>query len=151
MKNIRSLYVVMLMALLLIGGLVACSSDKPEDEGETNQNETTESEGEATGEISGELEIQYFVGGYGDAWWKETIANFKEKYPDVTIVEHAGPNVNKEMQTRWIANNPPDLVYLGGADMNEATMIDDGLLMDITDWINEVELDDGSLLIDEFL
>jgi len=144
--NVRSSFkFTLVLLLLLVGGLVGCSSNDNED------NEKSNNEGNSGGEVSGELEIQYFVGGYGDAWWKNIIEEFEEKYPDVTVIEHAGSNINDEMRTRWISGNPPDFVYLGGAGMNEAKMIEDGQLMELTDWVNEVELDDGSLLMDEFL
>ncbi|MDG0814521.1 hypothetical protein [Cohnella rhizosphaerae] len=28
--------------------------------------------------LKGDFEIQYFVGGYGDAWWKEVIEGFQK-------------------------------------------------------------------------
>ena len=61
------------------------------------------------GEISGTLEIQYFVGGYGDAWWKWVIEDFKKAYPNVEIVEYAGSDVNETMKPNWISGNPPDV------------------------------------------
>lgn len=137
---------MLLLVVLIFGGLASCSSNSNSAKDEENK-EGSSSEAE----IAGELEIQYFVGGYGDAWWKNIIEEFEEKYPDVKVTEHAGSNINEEMKTRWISGNPPDFVYLGGEGMNEATMIEDGLLMDLTDWVKEVELDDGSSLMDSFL
>ncbi|GGD53328.1 carbohydrate ABC transporter, N-acetylglucosamine/diacetylchitobiose-binding protein [Paenibacillus nasutitermitis] len=97
--------------------------------------------------IAGELEIQYCVGGYGDAWQKSTIAQFKEKYPDVTIKESAGPKINDQMKPRWIQGDPPDLVFIdcaGGLDV--PTAIKDGQLMDITEWFKTAENVDGELI-----
>lgn len=75
------------MAGVLLGG---CSGgNEAPTEAETDAKETvTETAGE-DGEISGTLEIQYFVGGYGDAWWKWVIEDFKKAYPNVEIVEYA--------------------------------------------------------------
>ncbi|PYZ92963.1 sugar ABC transporter substrate-binding protein [Salipaludibacillus keqinensis] len=103
------------------------------------------------GDISGELEIQYFVGGYGDSWWKEVIGDFQEQYPDVTIIEHAGPNINDEMRSRWVSDDPPDVVYIDGAGSSETQMVDDGQLMNLTDWISDVETEDGSPLLDNLI
>lgn len=148
---------ILLLSLLLVMSLfvVACGSNNDENsnvgKGDNNSVSKNNDANDDNQSISGELELQYFVGGYGDAWWKQTIENFKEKYPDVEVIENAGPNINKEMQTRWISGNPPDFVYLGGAEMNEATMVEDGLLMDLTDWIKEIELENGNLLTEELL
>src|SRR5699024_5617269 len=146
LRTTKNLLLMLMLVMLIIGGLVSCSSNS-----NSNEDEQIEGNSSANGEISGELEIQYFVGGYGDAWWKNIIEEFEEKYPDVKVIEQAGSNINEEMKTRWISGNPPDFVYLGGEGMNEATMIEDGLLMDLTDWVKNVELDDGEFLMDSFL
>src|SRR5699024_12627504 len=78
------------------------------------------------GEISGDMEIQYFVGGYGDEWWKKVISDFEEEYPDVNVKQSAGPEINDKMKTRWISEDPPDVVYIDGAGITEAQMVDDG-------------------------
>ncbi|KRF42950.1 ABC transporter substrate-binding protein [Paenibacillus sp. Soil787] len=101
----------------------------------------------AKAKLSGKLEIQYFVGGYGDKWWKKAISDFKEANPGLEIVEQAGPSVNTEMKTRWISNNPPDLVYIAGAGSSEAQMVADGQLMDLTEWSKTLKLEDGSPLL----
>ncbi|WP_096190759.1 ABC transporter substrate-binding protein [Evansella halocellulosilytica] len=139
--------------------LAACSADDEETTGEENQDDQTEDTGDSDsddsadsgdGDISGELEIQYFVGGYGDSWWKEVISDFQEQYPDVTIIEHAGPNINDEMRSRWVADNPPDVVYIDGAGSSETQMVEDGQLMNLTDWVQEIEVD-GTPLLDSFI
>lgn len=116
-----------------------------------NENENEDNGNDSGGEISGDLEIQYFVGGYGDSWWKEVIADFQDKYPDVTITEHAGPNINDEMRSRWVANDPPDVVYIDGAGSSETQMVEDGQLMNLTDWLDGIELENGDMLVDSFI
>ena len=103
----------------------------------------------AAPDIKGDFEIQYFVGGYGDAWWKSMIAQFKEKYPNVNVKESAGPKINDQMKPRWIQNDPPDLVYIdgaGGLDVMQA--VKDGQLMDLTDWFATADNADGEKLSD---
>lgn len=144
------------IAVFLLGILAGCASgtqDAGSDAGQSEDSGDSEEPAteEGSGDISGELEIQYFVGGYGDAWWKEVIADFQEEYPDVTIVEHAGPNINDEMRTRWISNDPPDVVYIDGAGSSETQMVEDGQLMDLTEWAESITLDDGSPLLDSFI
>lgn len=107
------------------------------------------SESPETPQIKGDFEIQYFVGGYGDAWWKSMIAQFKEKYPEVNVKESAGPKINDQMKPRWIQNDPPDLVYIdgaGGLDVSQAVI--DGQLMDLTEWFQSAENADGERIAD---
>lgn len=138
-KMKRNFWLTLIMAFLL-AFVVACSDEK--DSGSNVGKD---------GEIAGDLEIQYFVGGYGDSWWKEVIADFKEAYPDVNIIEHAGPNINEEMRSRWVSNDPPDVVYIDGAGSSETQMVEDGQLMDLTDWVAGIELEGGDKLADSFI
>lgn len=154
--------------------MAACNSDDVDTDGNNNNdnenqeennndeenNNTNENENEAenvddgddtNGDISGDLEIQYFVGGYGDSWWKEIIKDFESEYPDVTVTQHAGPNINDEMRSRWVANDPPDVVYIDGAGSSETQMVEDDQLMNLTDWLNDIELENGDMLVDSFI
>lgn len=143
-----------LFATLLLFVLAACTDDSaaPEETDAEQTPTTDEGAGDAdSGGISGELEIQYFVGGYGDEWWKTVIEDFKAAYPDVEVIEHAGPDINTEMNTRWISNDPPDVVYIDGNGSNETQMISDGQLMDISEWAKGLKLEDGTSLIDSFI
>ncbi|NAP00257.1 sugar ABC transporter substrate-binding protein, partial [Halomonas sp. MG34] len=84
MKGIKKSRILFLfVAMLLIAFTVACSND--EDAGGEADSDGNDS-GSSEGGISGDLELQYFVGGYGDSWWKEVIAGFKEEYPDVNVI-----------------------------------------------------------------
>lgn len=154
-KSLNKSWLFLLVALLLLV-LAACSNTSPTKEIEPEDTETSDteegtSEESTTSGISGDLEIQYFVGGYGDAWWKAVISDFKAAYPDVNIIEHAGPNINTEMNTRWISNDPPDVVYIDGAGSSETQMIADGQLMDISEWAKGLTLEDGTPLLDSFI
>lgn len=153
MLNVRKRFGFLLFMVFLFMFIVACSSDE-EGAGGTKDGTAGEEENGATSEgegISGDLEIQYFVGGYGDAWWKEVIADFQAANPDVNIIEHAGPNINDEMRSRWVSNDPPDVVYIDGAGSSETQMVEDGQLMNLTEWVEEIELENGDKLIDSFI
>ncbi|SDO16443.1 ABC transporter substrate-binding protein [Halobacillus aidingensis] len=143
---------VLFAFLLLVGCAPGAGTEETDSEG-TEEESTSEGSSESgeSGEVSGELEIQYFVGGYGDSWWKEVIADFQEEYPDVSITEHAGPNINEEMRSRWVSDDPPDVVYIDGAGSSETQMVEDGQLMNLTDWLSSVELEDGSALGESFI
>lgn len=144
-----------LLAALLLFVLAACTNDTTSEESETEEPETTTTdegtEEAGSGEISGQLEIQYFVGGYGDEWWKTVIEDFKKAYPDVEVIEHAGPDINTEMNTRWISNDPPDVVYIDGNGSSETQMISEGQLMDISEWAKSITMEDGTPLLDSFI
>ncbi|WP_093193518.1 extracellular solute-binding protein [Salimicrobium halophilum] len=135
--------------MVVAGCTPGAGGDDSDSEDDSDSGEGMEES--ADGEISGELEIQYFVGGYGDSWWKEVIADFQEEYPDVTITEHAGPNINEEMRSRWVSEDPPDVVYIDGAGSSETQMVEDGQLMNMTSFLDEIELEDGSSLKDSFI
>ncbi|MDG0814522.1 extracellular solute-binding protein [Cohnella rhizosphaerae] len=52
------------------------------------------------------------------------------------------------MRPRWISGDTPDVVYIDGAGSNERQMIDDGQLMDITDFLKDTTNADGKKLTD---
>ena len=149
MRLLKNPFVLLLMvALLMIA--VACSDDSAS-EGSSDDSGDNSGEAASDGEgLSGTLEIQYFVGGYGDSWWKGVIGDFQEQHPDLEIVEHAGPNINEEMRSRWVSGDPPDVVYIDGAGSSETQMVEDGQLMDLTDWVQDIEVD-GTPLMDSFI
>jgi N-acetylglucosamine transport system substrate-binding protein len=104
--------------------------------------------GSETKGLTGEFEIQYFVGGYGDSWWKEVIDGFQAANPELKITQSAGSNINEQMRPRWIQGDTPDVVYIDGAGSNERQMIEDGQLMDITEFLKDAQNADGTKLTD---
>ncbi|MFC5652271.1 extracellular solute-binding protein [Paenibacillus solisilvae] len=107
--------------------------------------------GEAS-KLSGKLEIQYFVGGYGDTWWKDVIAEFQKKYPDLEVVGLGGPKINEQTKPRWIQGNPPDVVYIDGdGTFTESLLVQNQQLMDLTEWIKTAKNEDGELITDQLI
>ncbi|MBM7564097.1 extracellular solute-binding protein [Paenibacillus sacheonensis] len=149
LKRKASLTATALM-LLMSGVLAACGGgDNNKENASTPTSGTSKNGAAETAQLKGDFEIQYFVGGYGDAWWKSMIAGFKELHPDLNIKESAGPKINDQMKPRWIKNDPPDLVYIdgaGGLDVGQA--VKDGQLMDLTEWFASAENVDGEKLSD---
>ncbi|BBI35834.1 extracellular solute-binding protein [Cohnella abietis] len=143
------------MVFVLLMSLMACGSNNKKSEESsppattsvTPSAEPSDSVVEKTG-LTGEFEIQYFVGGYGDAWWKEVIAAFQKANPELKIKESAGPKINEQMKPRWIQGTPPDVVYIDGAGSNERQMIDDGQLLDLTEFLKTTTNVDGDKLTD---
>ncbi|MBB6672373.1 ABC transporter substrate-binding protein [Cohnella nanjingensis] len=106
------------------------------------------SAGDAGPKLTGDFEIQYFVGGYGDKWWKKVIADFKAANPDLNVIEDGGPKINDQNKPRWIGGNPPDFVYIDGAGLNDRQMVEDGQLEDLTEWFKTAKNVDGTLISD---
>jgi len=107
----------------------------------------SESDGGGT-KLTGDFEIQYFVGGYGDKWWKKVIADFKAANPDLNVIEAGGPKINDQNKPRWIGGNPPDFVYIDGPNLNDRQMVEDGQLEDLTDWLKDAKNVDGDKILD---
>jgi N-acetylglucosamine transport system substrate-binding protein len=98
--------------------------------------------------LTGDFEIQYFVGGYGDKWWKKVIADFKAANPDLNVIEDGGPKINDQNKPRWIGGNPPDFVYIDGPNLNDRQMVEDGQLEDLTEWLQTATNIDGDKILD---
>src|SRR5690625_565007 len=124
--------------LLLIMYVVACGAEEApidngaedpdaiEEERAEDETEDQEEDTSSDGELSGTLEIQYFVGVYCDAWWKDVIADLQAEYPNLEIIKHAGPNNNEDLRPRWVSGNPPEVVYTDRAGSSEPQMVEDG-------------------------
>jgi len=158
MKRKKRIFSGMTALIFLAVVLSGCGSStnkgtpEPAPQPDNKQETTQDPGGETAAAIKGDLEIQYCVGGYGDAWEKSIIAKFKEKYPDVNIKESAGPKINDQMKPRWIQGDPPDLVFIdcaGALDVPQA--IKDNQLMDITDWLKTAKNVDGELITDTLI
>ncbi|UHA74064.1 extracellular solute-binding protein [Paenibacillus sp. 481] len=150
-KPSKSLLLLIIAALVMMMA-AGCSSGK--DGGKDNKVVQT-SEGvdgqKGNGEVAGEFEIQYFVGGYGDKGWKKILAEFQKKHPKLTIKQIAGPKINEQMRPRWIQGNPPDFVYIDGSGSNATQMVLDDQLMDLTDYFKEAKNVEGKKISDQLI
>lgn len=159
MKKMTRSWISLLMGGALLLSLTACGGSGDSETAATTAAQTAETASAAgdnadfpgEGAVSGTLEIQYFVGGYGSAWWEWLVEAYKTEYPGVEVIVNAGSDINESMSTRWISGNPPDLIYLDGASVSETTYVEDDLLLDLTKWYQQLTMEDGSLLKDSFL
>lgn len=152
-KKIAALGIAAILAAVTLAG---CGSNKNETANTSTPSESavasesapaTES-ADNTVKLTGDFEIQYFVGGYGDKWWKKVIADFQAANPDLNVKESAGPKINEQNKPRWIGGNPPDFVYIDGPGLNDRQMVEDGQLEDLTDWLKDAKNIDGDLITD---
>ncbi|BBI35988.1 ABC transporter substrate-binding protein [Cohnella abietis] len=155
-KKLSFLSLVVLLILTI--GLTGCGGSNKSTEPEKSSPSASTPGSSPSGTedsgpvIAGDFEVQYCVGGYGDAWQKSMLAQFKAKYPDVNIKESAGPKINDQMKPRWIQGDPPDLIFIdcaGGLDVLQA--IKDNQLMDLTEWFKTAQNTDGELISDSLI
>ncbi|REK76773.1 ABC transporter substrate-binding protein [Paenibacillus paeoniae] len=142
----------MLVACFMLLTVMGCGAKSGSETGGNATNAPTatpaQSKEPAQEGLTGEFEIQYFVGGYGDAWWLETIEQFQQANPKLNIKQSAGAVINDQMKPRWIQGDPPDVVYIDGAGSNPRQMIEDDQLLDITEWIQEAKNANSERLLD---
>lgn len=160
-KNKRKTSLIGIAVLLVVMLLAACgkkneeTASSPPASASPKASESASSGADASqppadtgAKLTGDFEIQYFVGGYGDKWWKKVIADFKAANPELNVIESGGPQINDQMKPRWIGGNPPDFVYIDGAGLNDRQMVEDGQLEDLTEWFKTAKNVDGDLISD---
>src|SRR5690349_17917068 len=64
-------------------------------------------------ELKGDLEVQSFEGDYGIDFFKKMAEEFQQKNPGLKITVDGHPRVWERLRPRFIAGNPPDLVFPG--------------------------------------
>ncbi len=123
----------LLLALAAVLSMASCgqtpgNSDTPagSDTGEVTYNELGEAQ------LTGEFELQIFVGGYGAEAWEYAISEFQKLNPDLEITAHMDANVNAQMKNRWAKDNPPDFVFLEGTNIPSETWMSEGKLRDLS-------------------
>jgi N-acetylglucosamine transport system substrate-binding protein len=97
-------------------------------------------------ELKGDLELQIFIGGFGEEFWNEAIDDFKKEYPNVNIIKHMGSSVNSDMTPRWLSGNPPDFAFIDGPGFPE-NLTESGMLLDLKDWFDTTKTWDGTAYI----
>lgn len=133
-----------------------CGKDKADPvasttpESQAAETTTAATETKATG-LKGDFEVQIFVGGYGDEWWKAMLEGFKAENPDLKIITNMGPKVNEQMKTRWLSDSPPDFVYVDGAEGLTNAHATDGKLMDLKNFFDNTKAADGKSIREHML
>ena len=140
----------LLLALVLVFSLVACSTGGNETEAETPAEETqaeetqaeeTQAEETQAEEAEGEqpyagktLKFAGLDGGYGTAGWDAVIAEF-ERITGATVEKTYSQQIENEVQTQFLSGSAPDVNFISlgrEAALTEAQITEQQLL-DITD------------------
>jgi N-acetylglucosamine transport system substrate-binding protein len=64
-------------------------------------------------ELKGKLEVQAFKGGYQIDFYQKMAKEFEALHPGLTIKVDGNPRVWEQLRPRFVAGNPPDLVFPG--------------------------------------
>lgn len=141
MKSIALSAVLTISVFIFVSGCVDKKAEPTQGKTKTTQ-DAKSARSEATG-LKGDFEVQIYVGGYGDTWWKAMLEGFKLENPDLNIISNMGPKVNEQMKTRWVSDNPPDFVYCDGAEGVSTAFALDGKLMDLKNFFDNTKAADG--------
>ena len=111
----------------------------------TASTDSTESgSGESTGDISGELKLAVFQGGYGLDIWNQIADEFEAEHPDVTVTVTGDTDIGNVLRPQIINGDAPDFIYL--ASTNPSGLLQsletDHIVMDLTDIFEEDGLKD---------
>lgn len=86
--------------------------------------------------LKGKLELQIWVNGSDTSRvWERTVKAFEKVNPDLKVDLRMGINVNTQMQTRWMNDNPPDLILLDGTGIPTDTFQEEGKFYDLTSFL----------------
>ena len=133
MKKIFYRITALGLAMALALGIVGCGSKKDKQE---NKGSVTFEYSSDEKKLTGELELQIFVGGLGSECWEYAISEFQKLNPDLDITAHMDANINAQMKTRWAKDNPPDFVFIEGTNLPSETWMAEGKFLDLSDLYN---------------
>jgi N-acetylglucosamine transport system substrate-binding protein len=133
--------------MLAAGGgslLSACATGGGDDTGDTGGGEKT-AENPFGVKADQALDVVIFKGGYGDDYAKFHEELYKKKFPDAEV-KHAGiTDITQQLQPRFNAGNPPDMIDNSGASLLPmSTLASTGQLADLTELFDAASIDDAN-------
>ncbi len=90
------------------------------------------------------LEISWFEGGTGREYIESAIDLYQSMYPDLKIVADIGPKNHEQLRPRFVAGNPPDVVFGNASFLDYFALIADDQLMSVNDLLESPAPDDES-------
>ncbi len=98
------------------------------------------------------LDVVIFNGGYGEDYAKVHQELYKARYPQAEITHSATTQIAQEMQPRFVAGNPPDVLDDSGAQKIElATLVSEGQLADLAPLLYAPSYDDPNVTVRDTL
>jgi len=91
---------------------------------------------------AGEVDGVFFAGGFGDDYIKYAGKLVEQLHPDVKVKVQSIQAINEQLQPRFVAGNPPDVIDDSGAKMIPVTdLVRDEQLLDLTPLLEAPALD----------
>jgi N-acetylglucosamine transport system substrate-binding protein len=98
------------------------------------------------------LDVVIFKGGYGDEYAKFHESLYQREYPNATISHTATTQISQEMQPRFVAGNPPDVLDDSGAQkIPYATLVAEDQLTDLAKLLDAPSFDDRGVPVRDTL
>jgi len=98
------------------------------------------------------LDVVIFKGGYGDDYALAHEAMYKERYPQSQVKHSASTQIAQEMQPRFVAGNPPDVLDDTGSQKIEyAVLVNDNQLTDLGPLLDAPSVDDPNVKVRDTL
>ena len=98
------------------------------------------------------LDVVIFNGGYGEEYAKFHQELYKKRYPEAEVTHTATTQIAQEMQPRFVAGNPPDVLDDSGAQKIEyVTLVSEGQLADLAPLLDAPSWDDPNVAVRDTL
>jgi N-acetylglucosamine transport system substrate-binding protein len=98
------------------------------------------------------LDVVIFKGGYGDEYAKFHESLYTKRYPQAKITHGISTQIAQEMQPRFVAGSPPDVLDDSGAQKIEyATLVAEKQLADLTPLLDAPSVDDPNVKVRDTL
>jgi N-acetylglucosamine transport system substrate-binding protein len=98
------------------------------------------------------LDVVIFNGGYGEDYAKFHQELYKKRYPQAELKHTATTQIGPEMQPRFVAGNPPDVLDDSGAQKIEyAVLVSEGQLADLGPLLDAPSWDDPNVKVRDTL
>jgi N-acetylglucosamine transport system substrate-binding protein len=98
------------------------------------------------------LDVVIFNGGYGEDYAKYHQEMYKRAYPEAEVKHTATTQIGPEMQPRFVAGNPPDVLDDSGAQKIEyAVLVNEGQVADLGPLLDAPSYDDPNVTVRDTL
>jgi ABC-type glycerol-3-phosphate transport system substrate-binding protein len=99
-----------------------------------------------------DVEGVFFAGGFGDDYIKYAAQLEQKLHPGTTVKVQSIQKITEQLQPRFVAGNPPDVIDNSGANMIPISdLVRDGQVYDMTELLNAPALDTPGKKVSETL
>lgn len=141
--------------------LTACAGGSGNSESDDAESTGSESSGEETAQTESEspfgapadepLEVYLFDGGYGTEYAQGFVDVYNRTLPGSEVEVKATQEISTQLQPRFVAGDPPDVIDNSGQPVDGKTLLEDGQLYDLQVLLDAPSLDDPSMTVADTL